>query len=187
MDYLIKIKYPTGISKNDQSKFLMHVKRKFDLIKVKAREYFLDREDYLEDLKRVAAEFDVKLTIAEYSELPLSLKRKIKQFSVSPTNDQEFQNLMKELQSLKNEHQSLRDEHRSLKDEHHPLKDDYQSLKGEFQSLNTNHEVLKDAMRSLWDMYLNLADNPTPKNFEKLAENLDEKLINKAMKILEVR
>ncbi|MHA1143685.1 MAG: hypothetical protein ACTSRW_03040 [Candidatus Helarchaeota archaeon] len=74
MDYLIKINYPEGMSVKDRSNFLGQQK-KFDVIKIKNRQYILDREDYLEPLKQLAKKFQIDLEITQYPELPSTVKR----------------------------------------------------------------------------------------------------------------
>ncbi len=62
------------MSVKDRSNFLGQQK-KFDVIKIKNRQYILDREDYLEPLKQLAKKFQIDLEITQYPELPSTVKR----------------------------------------------------------------------------------------------------------------
>ncbi|MHA1145497.1 MAG: hypothetical protein ACTSRW_12215 [Candidatus Helarchaeota archaeon] len=127
--------------KNSFSVSLHRLQARKAIIKIKRGEYFIDREEILEDVKQLANRHGVNLSIITYDELPKSLKLILERSTTISGREVIDSNLKKEQEQLKKEVKRYENKFRTLKQTIKIFNDIYLKI-AEATTIDTVHAEL---------------------------------------------
>ncbi|MHA1798459.1 MAG: hypothetical protein ACTSVY_08410 [Candidatus Helarchaeota archaeon] len=136
MDYIVELQYPKNLEPRQKANFSTRFGR-LGNFKIRRGQYLVDRKEILEKARKLASEFNVKLNITEYKELPRSLKNLLEQAAIeSKVQD----DLIKKMNVLKQGFKLFYDVFSNIMEN-----PSIETLISEFEKVNENKELIMKA------------------------------------------